>query len=453
MPIFSWSGANFSDGMEFGTIRTNINDAFNTIDANLDEIRGNEFVTTPRIASGAVDGSKIASGAVTPEKTNFTLSGNKVVNIPSGSNTAQIQALITAEPRNLNGNSLTFKFENSTEPYYLDALYFYGFFGGWLNIVGNQGQYPENVLPNATHSVRLHFNNNNNQHGLCFANCSCAVSIDSLEIVDLSQSPHSNAILFDGVMRAHVYQCSIGGSSAPTSTGDRYGINCHYTTLLVYHTFIGRFDVGVYALRGGMVSLANCSATSPHLSRFGVGSAYGGVLAQDLITTQSLVGEVNQFVEFEGGIVQFTRSTDGTFAANSDVYIPTQKATKTYVDNNIYSNSMRNAATLVHSGTITSIGTGTTISLASVGITFKAFVMLYVVSTSTIARGVMFRPTWTGIAYYSNTGNGSSGGVVSTQNGFFATLITDDTGNINALSSGGDATNVQVTLVAWAKCR
>jgi len=64
------------------------------------------------------------------------LQANTTVNFTSSLTTAQIQALIDAQPKNLNNYTLTFQFADGT--YTLsDILYFKNFFGGTLYILGN----------------------------------------------------------------------------------------------------------------------------------------------------------------------------------------------------------------------------------------------------------------------------------------------------------------------------
>lgn len=64
------------------------------------------------------------------------LQGNTTVNITAGSTAAQIQALINALPKNLNGYTLTFQFADGS--YSLSSnLTFTGFFGGLLRVFGN----------------------------------------------------------------------------------------------------------------------------------------------------------------------------------------------------------------------------------------------------------------------------------------------------------------------------
>lgn len=64
------------------------------------------------------------------------LTANKTVNIPAGSTSAQIQALIDAEDKNLNGYTLNFQFANGTYAN-LGTINICDFFGGKVNVLGD----------------------------------------------------------------------------------------------------------------------------------------------------------------------------------------------------------------------------------------------------------------------------------------------------------------------------
>ncbi len=105
------------------------------------------------------------------------LSANTTVNFTSGMSAATIQGLIDAQPKNLNGFTLTFQFADGT--YTLnDNLIWDSFYGGIFNVYGNAA----NNTKSTTKVVDLNFSATALK-GIQFRNNDCVVNIRYLDVL------------------------------------------------------------------------------------------------------------------------------------------------------------------------------------------------------------------------------------------------------------------------------
>lgn len=105
----------------------------------------------------------------TSATTDSGLTEDTTVNIAVGSTAAQIQAQIDAQPKVLNGYTLTFQFDDGT--YTLTAgLNFHGFVGGVLRVLGNTTETDSTVLHT---SQQVHINaSGHSDHAISIQDCS-----------------------------------------------------------------------------------------------------------------------------------------------------------------------------------------------------------------------------------------------------------------------------------------
>jgi len=156
------------------------------------------------------------------------LTADTTVNLTSSQSATQIQAEIDAQPRNLNGFSLTFQFANGT--YTLtDQLYFNAFYNGNLYIYGNSS---DSTL-STTKSVYL--NSTGAHHCFRILNCK-RIEIQYLKIE--SDSPYSCILCEDTILKVNA--CYLLGNSTASGAGvyNSYG-NCY-----VSNTYVNNFQYG-----------------------------------------------------------------------------------------------------------------------------------------------------------------------------------------------------------------
>ena len=184
--------------------------------------------------AGALTAGTIADARI-PANIPRMLTANTTVNFTPGMTAAQMQALIDAQPKNLNGFTLTFQFGDGT--YSLNSrLNFVGFFGGTLLICGNAA---EETLA-STKSVILDFSATiaaslyiqacdhvkvNGLHVKTLSGAYCVYSaantrFDSLGCVlqSLGSSTGSRGAYIEASFASIKFAHFIGGHSAITST-------------------------------------------------------------------------------------------------------------------------------------------------------------------------------------------------------------------------------------------
>jgi hypothetical protein len=101
------------------------------------------------------------------------------VTIPAGSSLETIQAIVDAQPRNLNGYTLTFQFADGTYELGDDALVFKGFYGKELIVIGNPSESYTTVHTNQ--AVILKSARSTDGGVIEFHNCACMVNVRNLK--------------------------------------------------------------------------------------------------------------------------------------------------------------------------------------------------------------------------------------------------------------------------------
>jgi hypothetical protein len=168
------------------------------------------------------------------------LSENRTVTIPAGSTEVQVQALIDAQPKMMNGFNLTFQFEDGT--YTLnDSLLFSDFIGGAIFIYGNR------TTENSGNVSVLHDNQNVVldfsavttgatvlKGGVWVRRCG-VVSIYNLKVLFPDQA-NMVGIYLDSTPRASVRYCSTvcAGKVEANTHGLRFNQGCNGDATLCY---------------------------------------------------------------------------------------------------------------------------------------------------------------------------------------------------------------------------
>ena len=159
-------------------------------------------------------------------KPKLKLEESTTVNLDSSMSAATINALIAAQPKNLDGYTLTFHFADGT--YTLnDTLDFYNFYGGgYLNIYGNAS----NNSLSTTKAVHLDFSGTDGLDGILAKDVS-GVSLDVryIKVSLANASNHAYGISFDNCSNATCWYNYV--TAAGVSYGRGYfathGTSCH----------------------------------------------------------------------------------------------------------------------------------------------------------------------------------------------------------------------------------
>lgn len=175
------------------------------------------------------------------------LEEDTTVNLTSALSSAEIQALIDAQPKNLNGYTLTFQFADGT--YTLsETLLFKGFYSGKIEVFGNSS---DNSL-GTTKSVVLNFGAGISYYaGLRFENCLCEVQAKYLEITAAAAAYVIYAysvFFFYGE-----YNYILGAGTAASS-----GVKCQYVpSALLFGNYVSNVKYGIEAAYSTVMSNTN----------------------------------------------------------------------------------------------------------------------------------------------------------------------------------------------------
>jgi hypothetical protein len=215
------------------------------------------------------------------------LTANTTVNLTSAMTAAQIQALIDAQPKNLNGYTLTFQFGDGTYTI-ADTLNFIGFVGGTVFIQGN----PSDTTLSTTKSVFL--NADGQANGVIYTlNCT-AVVIWYLKIeIDSSSGGYYAVFAADGVLT--LSGCYILGDSTLTS----YGVYTYLSIALVTNTYFSNIQYGISANGGNLFSQNNDDTGTPPL--YGLQATSAASIGKD--GTQPAGSTANELAT-TGGVVR-----------------------------------------------------------------------------------------------------------------------------------------------------
>jgi hypothetical protein len=221
------------------------------------------------------------------------LSANTTVNFTSSQTAAQIQASIDAQPKNLNGYTLTFQFGDGT--YTLNnKLDFLSFFNGTLNIYGNTTETNNSTL----HTTQLVILNSSSgsSHGLFVYGCHCKnILIRNFNIL-VADGANLSCIYAASCSDTHInynYVRAVGKTSVPM------GINVSAGNAAASSNYISNVERGIHIDRGIMLSATNDdTSTAPN---YGLMATGGGVIGK--AGTQP-AGSVGAEITTNGGVIR-----------------------------------------------------------------------------------------------------------------------------------------------------
>jgi hypothetical protein len=186
------------------------------------------------------------------------------VNIPAGSSLATIQAIVDAQPRNLNGYTLTFRFADGTYDFGTDGcLYIRSFHTGAVFLEGNPS---DGLTAHSTQAVRLK-NTRTGDGGIgYFYNCTAQVAVRYIAFTTQLAGWNHGLLFIHGnvaIVEGCYFECNNGvnGSGLWSVHSDVRVTNC------MFHSV----DKCV-GTDGGSVNMRDCNGDN---NRYITG-AYGG---------------------------------------------------------------------------------------------------------------------------------------------------------------------------------
>ena len=223
------------------------------------------------------------------------LTANTTVNFTSGMTAAVMQALINAQPKNLNGYTLTFQFADGTYNTTMTAaLTFYNFYGGGaIYILGNTGETDATAL-HTTQSVYLDFSSGTST-GIDIMRCQCDVFVQNLKI-KISDTANVCCLSIIDVDRSLVYYCYFLGAAKTTSC---FGCQFQATFANVLNTYVDNVANGISSSRA-VVSSNNNDSTGTDCT-YGLYAINGGVIGK-AGTNQPSGSTLNEY-PINGGMI------------------------------------------------------------------------------------------------------------------------------------------------------
>lgn len=204
--------------------------------AGVKEFTSSPIVPTPTTVTQAAPKGYVDSKA---------LSADTTVNFTYDMTAAQIQALINAQPKNLNGYTLTFQFGDGTyNTSMTSSITFKDFYGGTLHIYGNITETDNSTL-HTTQQVFLDFSAGITI-GINVYNCYCVIDIRNLK-VKISDTAGISAIklLYSGYSMVRYCYC-LGAAK----TTDNHGVMLGGTNGQVANTYVSNVNKGIRAAYG-----------------------------------------------------------------------------------------------------------------------------------------------------------------------------------------------------------
>lgn len=149
------------------------------------------------------------------------LFANTTVSFTNTQSTAEIQALINAQPKNLNGKTLVFSFADGT--YALTGAYlnFDSFFGGYININGNSANNSSNINKNVIIKADV------NRHAMYVINTGASVSVNYIKFV-VTCSNSSTGLYIEKTPYAAVNYCAFTNVATSSAANSGIGIQGGY---------------------------------------------------------------------------------------------------------------------------------------------------------------------------------------------------------------------------------
>jgi len=218
------------------------------------------------------------------------LTANKTVNFDNSMTAAEIQALIDAEPKNLNGYILTFQFADGTYTI-ATALNFSYFYGGQVYIQGNTGETAITLHTNQAVILDASATDLN----VITANFCTFVRIDNIHIkVRTNNSVNNVGIISGTIGQIQVRGCYILGN---TNTHG-FGLILTYGPSQVQAVYVSNMNIGIRASGGMLYSIGNAeTGTAP---RYGLNAAAGVIHKNGTQPAGSVANELEQ----NGGVIR-----------------------------------------------------------------------------------------------------------------------------------------------------
>jgi len=205
-----------------------------------------------------VSGGSSSGGGLTQDTT---------VNIPAGSSLATIQAIFDAQPKNLNGYTLTMRFADGTYDFGTDGcLYPRAFYGGRLFVEGNPA---DGKVAHSTQAVRLKNTRTGDGGILYFDYCEAEVAVRYIAFTtQYAGWNHCLLFVYGNMSLAEgcYFECNNGtnGSGVWSAQAQVRVQNCMFKTV----------DKCV-GTDGGDVVLRNCTGDTNNY----IAGAYGGYIS------------------------------------------------------------------------------------------------------------------------------------------------------------------------------
>lgn len=234
--------------------------------SNIPDTALSQIVTAGKVSGSALtdlDLIPLSAGSIPMANLgDIKLAANTTVAITAGLTSAQIQALIDAQPKDLNGFSLSFQFADGA--YTLtSALTFTGFYGGVLNVQGNMVENYNNR--HTTQAVALNASASE-INGIVFSYCGCsAIYVYNIKM-SVKTTVQNNIGIYSLANTGNVFVlgCYILG----TGIGFGWGIASQTSNMVVKNNYVSTIQIGV-------LSYMNSSIYSEINSSTGTSPSYG----------------------------------------------------------------------------------------------------------------------------------------------------------------------------------
>ena len=219
--------------------------------------------TTAQSASYAVTSSYAITSSYLTDGSQI-LTSNRTVAFSSSFTTAQMQALIDAQPKNLGGKILTFQFADGN--YNLSTgLTFFNFSNGTLFIYGNSSNNTVAAAKNVTLSGSL---------PIYIANNSTYTEVNYLRL-SVNTSTYQSALIVENG-NANVYYCSFTNHPRSVTVGSGNGVMTQAGgTAWVRYSYFTSMDRYIVSVFNGIITAdTNSQGTNSNIAYL----AYGGII-------------------------------------------------------------------------------------------------------------------------------------------------------------------------------
>lgn len=223
-----------------------------------------------------------------------TLTTNTTVNLTSGMTAAQIQALIDAQPRNLNTYTLTFQFADGTyNTAMTSSLVFSFFYNGALTIQGNTGEADATVL-HTSQAVYLDFSAGSS-NGIVVNYCNCLVTVRNLKI-KISDTAAIRCISSASCPTVNIQYNYLFGAN---NTNTNVGFGCTFTSAYAVSNYVSTLQTGIAAFNASTIysSVNDDTGTAP---KYGIAAQQAGTIGKNSTQPAGSIG--NEYTATGGEI-------------------------------------------------------------------------------------------------------------------------------------------------------